>query len=149
MIVSIINRTTTNIELDDEDDDSILISEDTDVDSSFEPKPKKKQKCNSDQFKLFQDIANDMKQNQNRKMELLQQVCMPRSELELFFASMCKTVEKFTPLDQAKVKSTISRIVGEIEIENLEKKALEESFHFENGSTFSIESLPIVDDVEN
>lgn len=126
------NRTTTNIEL-DEDESIISISFDSDDDNSKdkqndkpndepndEPNSKKRRSNNGDQLKVFQTIADDMKQNQVKKMEMLQQVMQPKSGLELFFASICKTVEKFSPLDQAKIKSAISGVVSDMEIANLE-----------------------------
>lgn len=61
-----------------------------------------------------------MKQNQNKKMDFSEKVLQPQNEMELFFASMCKTVQKFTPLNQAKTKLAIFRIVGDMEIANIE-----------------------------
>lgn len=126
------NRTTTNIDVDD--DDAIFINEDFGADDSrdFEKKAKRQRSNNSDQMKMFEILSNDMKQNQMKKMELLHQAIQPRNELELFFSSVCKTVEKFTPLDQAKVKSTISRIVSDMEIAHIQNM------------TISIEELPLL-----
>lgn len=146
------NRTTTNIEtydVDDDDDgnvDRLLIEDDTDGDStSFESEHKKRRSNNNDQLRIFKNIANDMKENQNRKVELLQQVMQPKTELELFFASICKTVEKFTPLDRAKVKAAISRIVGDMEIANIENTFNLNSL-IPQGGSFTIESLPVIYD---
>lgn len=68
-------------------------------------------------------MFNDIKETQTRKMNLLEKfVEMPQqnSELELFFLSICKTVEKFTPLQQAKIKMSILEIVNKAEILNIQ-----------------------------
>lgn len=44
----------------------------------------------------------------------------PQNELELFFGSMCKTVEKFDALDQAKIKFEISQIVSQYEMAQIQ-----------------------------
>lgn len=52
---------------------------------------------------------------------MIQQVVRPQSELELFFASMCKTVEKFDPMEQAKIKIEVSRIISNTELAHIQK----------------------------
>lgn len=55
-------------------------------------------------------------------MKLLQQKqsnIEPLIELEHYFASICETVEKMTPYEQARVEYEISNLVGRIEIERL------------------------------
>lgn len=78
-----------------------------------------------EQSKGIELIAQQIKDAQARKMELLEKMVtsngnQEQSELQLFFASMCKTVEKFTPLNQAKIKMQITKIVNEMEILHLE-----------------------------
>lgn len=105
-------------------------------DSTSGPISKKRRSNNNDQLKIFENIAKDMKDSQNKKMEFIQQFVQPKTELELFFASLCKTVEKFNPLAQAKAKISISNIVSQMEIEHLENMMTVEA----------IESLPIMID---
>lgn len=75
-------------------------------------------------------------------MDFLEKVLQPQNEMELFFASMCKTVQKFNPLDQAKTKLAISRIVGDMEIANIEN-SIAASGLLSSQCNFSIESLSI------
>lgn len=77
----------------------------------------------NEQIKIFESIAKDMKENQTKKLDLIQQIIQPKTEIDLFFASISKTVEKFSPLEQAKVKISISNIVSEMEISHLENIA--------------------------
>lgn len=44
------------------------------------------------------------------------------SELEHFFQSICKTVDKFTPIQQAKLKMDITNMVSTIQIKNYESE---------------------------
>lgn len=91
-------------------------------DSSFTGSFSKKRRSNNDQLKVFENMAKDMKESQMKKMEFIQQIVQPKTELELFFASACKTVERFTPLEQAKVKMSVSKIVSEMEFSHLENE---------------------------
>lgn len=120
--------TTTNIELIDveqifEGECSQDSFNDSINGSTHESSSKKRRSNNNEQIKIFETIAKDMKENQMKKMEFIQQIAQPKSALELFFASICKTVERFNPLEQAKIKISISNIVSEIEISRLENVA--------------------------
>lgn len=150
----ITRRTTTNIHNEMIDDiDSVEFIDESSIDSisdiSIEPISKRPRKNSNEKIKLFESVANDLKENQNKKMEILHQFVQPKTELELFFASLCKTVEKFSPLEQAKVKISVSRIVSETEISNLEnamklqENTLLSQQNLLDGETFSIEELPI------
>lgn len=127
-------RTTTNIEIVDVEQFDEEFSQDSFNDSmgsTQESTSKKRRSNDNEQIKIFENIAKEMKENQMKKMEFIQQIAQRKSALELFFASICKTVEKFNPLEQAKIKISISNIVSEIEISRLENVAS------------SIEALPV------
>lgn len=141
------NRTTTNIDLsDDEIEKEFESSDNNSAESSNDSvtsASKKRRTSSIDKMKIFENIAKDMKENQTKKLELFQQFSQPKNELELFFASICKTAEKFSPIEQAKLKVSVSRIVGEMEITSLENKHLFQTFSLENGESFTIENLPV------
>lgn len=48
----------------------------------------------------------------------------PLSELELFFGSICMTVGKLSPLEQARIKMQISNIVSQAELSQLQQSEL-------------------------
>lgn len=75
-----------------------------------------------DNMKHFNTFVSEMKESQSKKIELLGKIVdtPAKSELELFFASICKTVEKLTAIEQAKLKMKISTIVSEAEIAFIE-----------------------------
>lgn len=52
-------------------------------------------------------------------MEMFQQVIQPQTELDLFFASICKTVQKFEPMSQARIKIEINQLIGRYELAHL------------------------------
>lgn len=74
-------------------------------------------------MKIFENIAQTLKENGLKRSELFQQMMEPakkeQTELELFFCSMCKTVEKFSPFEQAKMKMQISHMVSQVELAQL------------------------------
>lgn len=72
-------------------------------------------------------FTEEMKENQNKKFELLEKLSQApeQSDLELFFSSVCKTVQKFSAKDQALIKMRIHQIVNEKEISYLESLPLE------------------------
>lgn len=72
-------------------------------------------------MRFFESISRTLKESQSKKLELIQQVVRPQSDLELFFASMCKTVERFDLIEQAEIKIEVSRIVSNSELAHLEK----------------------------
>lgn len=60
-----------------------------------------------------------MQKNQEKKLDLLQKMIAKspeKTDLDLFFISISKTVKKFTPKDQALLKIQIQQIVSEREI---------------------------------
>lgn len=117
----IIRSTTTNILIDSPDFPDIPDSYDS-MDSIVETVPKRKRTSSSSgDIKCFVD---EFKGTQSRKLELLEKIIETpeKSELELFFASICKTVQKFTPLEQAKIKMKITETVNVAEIKHLETR---------------------------
>lgn len=133
-------RTITNISLLCDDDDSMDFTDDTSSDFLTKHTSKRPKKSNNEQLRIFESIAQDMKESQSKKIEIFQQIMHPKSELELFFASICKTVEKFGALEQAKTKVAISQIVSQMEISHLEKAAQEIIFlPSPNGKSFTID----------
>lgn len=87
----------------------------------FEPTSKRRRNLSTtgDSLKL---IVNEMKDTQSRKIELLEKIVETpeKSELELFFGSICMTVQKLTPLEQAKTKMKILEIVNKAEIQHIQ-----------------------------
>lgn len=64
-----------------------------------------------------------MKENHAQKLELLQKSIEPikqQTDLELFFGSICKSVEKLHPIEQTRIKMQISQIVGQAELAQLQ-----------------------------
>lgn len=82
---------------------------------------RRRSSSNGDTIKLFESLSKTLKENNAKKIEAFQQVAQPRSEMQLYFGSICKTVEKFTPIDQVKIKIEISRIVSQFELAHFEK----------------------------
>lgn len=58
------------------------------------------------------------------------------SELEHFFQSICKTVENFTTIQQAKLKMDITNMVSTIQIENYKKLEVQNVIIFEESQSF-------------
>lgn len=88
------------------------------------PYQSKRRRMN-EQNRSLETIAQHLKQSQSKKMELLEKMIgtpQEQSDLQLFFASICKTVEKFTALDQATIKMEVTKIVNEMEVMNLKAK---------------------------
>lgn len=95
-----------------------------DNDSDFTPLKRRRSSSSNEQMKFFEMLAKNMQENQSKKMEIFQQAINPQTELELFFASLCKTVEKFDALEQAEVKIQLTNsIVSQAELAHLEKAA--------------------------
>lgn len=120
-------RTVTNIAFDDvlPEDDAITIGSNSD-DEEIENKPPLKRRRRSsggEQFKMYESIAQSIKDNHSKKLDLMQQAIQsnkPQTELELYFMSICKTVEKLSALEQAKIKMQISNIVSQSELAHLQ-----------------------------
>lgn len=101
------------IDIDDESSESIIIGT-----------PAKKQKSStSEQWSQFDNLRRDMQKNNDKKLDLIQKIVQKspeKTDLELFFNSISKTVQKFTPKDQAVLKIKIYQLVSEKEISNLD-----------------------------
>lgn len=154
------NRTITNIPSGIEanlDDDSIAIE-----DEENQPMKRRRSSSNGEQSKIFENIAHTLKENNFKRNELIQKILADskaQSELELYFGSICKTVERFSLIEQARVKMQISQIVSQAELSHFEKRNFEivningnnilsngsniETLSFEDGSTFSTIEVPI------
>lgn len=112
-----------------------------DDEMDFTQSYKKRRSSNGEQFKLIETITKEIKENQTKKFDLFQQFTK-QSELELFFSSLCKTVEKFTAIEQAKIKIELSNIVGQHELSHLEKAATSK-----NDLIYTINSLPVLNEI--
>lgn len=106
------------------------------TDATQPSKRKRSLSNSSDHLKLIENIAKSIKENQSKKLEIFQQAVQPQSELELFFAAICKTVEKFDPMAKAKLKIEISHIVSQAELDHLN--------NISNEIIYTVQSLPIV-----
>lgn len=155
-------RTITNIGINDDVDDvlnghldlDLGVAEIDDDECDFQLNKKRKNSSNGDHVKVFESIAKSIKDNHSKKIELFEKVVnRPHSEIELFFMSISKTVEKFNPIEQTKVKIEISRIVNQLELahfENMNKISVNSIIEtntgtiLKDGETFSIEEMPIV-----
>lgn len=120
------SRTTTNIPSDEgsdwsEENDMNHENPSDEDEPLFKPKKKRRKNSNGEQMKVLENFTNNFKETQAKKLELFQKAIQPHTELELFFSSICKTVEKLNPIDQAKLKNQISNIVTEFELTHLEK----------------------------
>ncbi|XP_055308526.1 uncharacterized protein LOC129572566 [Sitodiplosis mosellana] len=122
-IVTVNKKTTTNI-AGKEDEKENVIDDDIGSDEEYFPRVKRRRSSsNSDHLKFMENIAQTMKENNTKRNEILQHMLTeqkPQSELELFFSSICKTVEKFSPIDQVRVKMQINQMVSETELAILE-----------------------------
>lgn len=132
----------------DVDDDQVIFCEEDSngsSSSSMPPIKRRRSNSNSEQMKLFENITRTIKENHSKKMELFQQSMQPQSELELFFASACKTVEKLKPLAQARVKFEVNKIISQAEFDHLENIASEEVIYTiqSNGNNDS-ETIPFI-----
>lgn len=90
--------------------------------SDSAPKRRRVTSSTSSATENLKYIVNEMKDTQSRKFELLEKIVdtPEKSELELFFASICMTVQKLTPLEQARTKMDILQIVNRAEIRHIE-----------------------------
>lgn len=124
MIAFSLIRATTNIACNDEDSSQAgtitIHNSDDEEKENVKCVKRRRTSSNSDQMKIFETIAKTIKENHSKKIELINQMQKPQNELELFFASMCKTVEKFDALDQAKIKFEISQIVSQYEMAQIQ-----------------------------
>lgn len=123
------HRTTSNIAFDDvmnEFDDlhTVDISDDEmdgPTKENLRPIKRRRSSSTGDQLKIFESVAKALKDNQNQRMGMYQStVEVPQTELELYFSSICKTVEKLPPIEQTKIKMQVSNIVNQAELAQLQ-----------------------------
>lgn len=142
-------RTTSNIIFDDVSSADAIINDISDDDDksndSKENKPVQKRRrssssSSSDQMKIYESFARTMQENHTAKMNLIQQLqdTKSQSELECYFTAICKTVEKFSPIEQAKIKMQISQIVGQAELDQLEHRQSQLIFCPDTRASFEI-----------
>lgn len=132
---------------DDNTTESTDFIQNDDDELQFMPIKRRRSSSNEDQKKNFETFTKTIRDNQSKKLEMFEKVLKPQTELELFFASMCKTCEKFNPIEQAKIKMEVSRLVSQMEMEHLQNNIAnnEDTLY----GTYSIESIPIDNDVDN
>lgn len=112
-------RTFTNIDIEKNEQNIDDQTEEEDI----RPIKRRRSSSNGDQSKLFEYITSTIKESNLKRNEILQQILVEpkgQTELELYFSSICKTVEKLTPLQQAKIKMQISQIVSQAELAQFE-----------------------------
>lgn len=148
---SFFNRTITNINVDDADENAD-IDEATTANEVF-PLKRRRSSSNGDQMKIFENIAHSIKENNSKRNEIIQKMInesKPETELELYFGAICKTVSKFSALEQAKIKMKFNNIVSETEmayLERIESNIINANFeHFEtisidDGTTYVIKDI--------
>lgn len=69
-----------------------------------EPTTKQRKTTTKGEWTQFEYFRKEMQINQEKKFDLIQRIVQKspeKSDLELFFNSIFKTVQKFTPKDQA------------------------------------------------
>lgn len=104
-------RTAPNIIFDDVSSEDGAISICTISDEDDKPNEKKenvplqkrrRSSSNSDQMRIYESFAKTMRENHNEKINLIQQLQdpKPQTELECYFNAICKTVEKFPPIER-------------------------------------------------
>lgn len=136
-------RTTTNITLDDdvqtieacENPEEVL---DVDESSYFQTMKRRRSSSNSEQMKLIETVTKCIKDNNAKKFEMFQQAIKPQNELELYFASVCKTVEKFQPMVKAKIKMEINQLISRYELDHFSSVIY--SVNTENSNELIVES---------
>lgn len=136
-------RTITNVPESNGVSDTSPIDED-----DFHPIKRRRSSSQGDQTKMLENIAQSMKENSSKRNELIEKLLsgsQRSSELELFFSSICKTVERLCWIDQARLKLKISQLVNEAEMAHIEKLELGTSTQmaFLDGSTFAYENVTV------
>lgn len=121
-------RSTTNIFVDEivPEIDAIDISDDESKDGdnkeNVQPIKRRRSSSTGDQMKIYETLAKTLNETHSQKLNLIHQAIestKSQSELELYFSSICKTVEKLSPIDQAQIKLQISNIVSQAELAQL------------------------------
>lgn len=119
------NRTITNIvNLEDLDESACIDDARAAIADDIFPMKRRRSSSNGDQLRIFENIAHSIKENGAKRSEIIQKILSDskqETELELFFGSICKTVSKFTPFDQAKMKMKIQNLVSETELAHIER----------------------------
>lgn len=108
----------------DEDDITDNYDANTTIFDETLPSKRERSSSNDDQMKIFENITHSIKGNNSKRNEVIQKMLndsRPEAELVLFFSSICKTVSKFSLLEQAKIKMKISQMVSETELAHLER----------------------------
>lgn len=70
----------------------------------------------------LEHFSKQLEKSQEKKIDLIKSILQKspeKNDLDLFFSSMCKTVQKFVPKEQALLKFKIHQLVSEKEIELL------------------------------
>lgn len=106
-------------------------------------------------MKIFENIAHTLREQNSKRNAIYEQILSdskPQSEIELYFSSISKTVEKLNPIEQAKLKIQISQIVSKAELEHLERIQNNinsqqisglDFLSFEDESTFTTMQIPL------
>lgn len=91
----------------------------SDTASTNDEPPTKSRKRKGDNISQIENLRVDIQKNQDKKFELIQKMLQKspeKTDLELFFISLYKTVSKFSPKDQTLVKYKVHQIVSEKEM---------------------------------
>lgn len=134
-------RTTTNIVLGAEEEEhieqNIEENEQYDQTNSHDMVHTPKRKRTSPHPTIFENLAKSIQESHSKEMEMFQQVIKPQSEMDLFFSSICKSVEKFNAIEQAKIKIEINRIVSQMEMNHLQNVASNQQI------VYSVQTSPV------
>lgn len=135
-------RTLSNVDVDVDDS-----SDDSSEGEAIE-KPLKKRKSSNPVEKIGKKIV----ENSNERLLIMKKVAdqqfEPRkepSELDLFFQSICSTVRKFPPCEQARLKIDIQIMVGNYELSNLSNQT-SQSNNDDSSHTKNMNSSQEIDD---
>lgn len=115
MCFSSFYRTISNISDENScESDVITLEGECDADVTCQPNSKRRRSTES----TFDRLVQSYEKNSTERIKILQQrQNEPLTELGHFFSSICKTVERFTPYEQAHVKIEISNLIGRIELD--------------------------------
>lgn len=103
----------------------VTISDDEEKNDDKNKRRRSSSSSSSDQIKIYESLAKSMKENHAQKLELFQKTMestKPQTELELYFSSICKSVEKLDPIEQTRIKMQISQMVGQAELTQLQSQ---------------------------
>lgn len=79
-----ISRTTTNIQIDTIEDEAVVPNDDFGISDDFTdehlpPMKRRRSSSTGDQTRMFENIAKTIKENHNKKIEILEQAMKPQS----------------------------------------------------------------------